>query len=208
MVNITKITEEYIRNRPFVKQAVKNNVINYSKLARLIAKEKNIDNFDAILIACRRYYQKIKKSSFSVPIIELLKGSKLSIRNKIVVVIIEPDVPSKTILGLQKDVDDKNEVMHVIKGVNAITLITTEDFLLKIERVFKHSILKISKDLVEIILKSSSKLESVPGVMGHIYSLFGENDINLIETISCWTDTIFVIKKEDLAKAMDLLSFN
>ena len=64
MQNITKITENYIRTHPAIKQSIKNNIINYSKLARLISKEKNIKNFDAILIACRRYYDKIKKSKF------------------------------------------------------------------------------------------------------------------------------------------------
>ncbi|MBI2129849.1 hypothetical protein HYU07_06455 [Candidatus Woesearchaeota archaeon] len=137
-----------------------------------------------------------------------MKGSKLSIRDKIVVVILEPDTSFKEILQLQKEVEEKNEIMHVIRGANAITLITTEDFLSDIERKFKHDILKVSKDLVEIMMKSSAKMESIPGVMGYIYSLFGENSINILETMSCWTDTIFTIRKEDLPKTMDILSFN
>ena len=42
----------------------------------------------------------------------------------------------------------------------------------------------------------------IPGVMGHICSILGENDVNIIETSSCWTDTIIVIKKEHLAKTI------
>lgn len=208
MANITKITEDYISSHPFIKQAIKNNLVNYSKLARLISKEKNIKNFDAILVACRRYYHKLKKSAYSPPIMDLLKGSKLSIRDKIVVVILEPDTSFREILQFQKEVEEKNEVMHAIRGANAITLITTEDFLSDIERKFKHNILKVSKDLVEIMMKSSARMESIPGVMGHIYSLFGENSINILETMSCWTDTIFTIRKEDLPKTMEILSFN
>jgi|TARA_B100002003_G_C14149383_1_gene552775 hypothetical protein len=208
MANITKITENYIKNHPSIKQSIKNNIINYSKLARKISKEKNIKSIDAILIACRRYNDKLKKTIHQLPLIELLKKSKLSIRNKIVVVILEPDISFKSILDIQKEVDEKNEIVRVIRGANGTTLITTEDFLDKIEKTFKQSILKTSKDLVEVMLKSSSRLESVPGVTGYIYSLFGEHDINILETISCWTDTILIIKNEDLPKAMDLLSFN
>src|SRR3989338_2397549 len=138
MANITKITEDYIKNSPFIKQALKNNLVNYSKLARLISKEKNIGNFDAILAACRRYYYRLKKSDYLPPVMDLLKGSKLSIRDKIIVVILEPDTFFKEILQLQKEVEDKNEIMHVIRGANAITLITTEDFLGDIERRFRH----------------------------------------------------------------------
>jgi len=208
MPNITKITENYIRNHPFINQSIKHNIINYSKLARTISKEKSIDNFDAILIACRRYYDKLKKSTQQTPIMELLKKSKLSIRNKIIVVILEPDTYFKNILNIQKEIDEQNEIMRVVRGANGITLITTEDFLDKVEKAFKHNILKISKDLVEVMLKSSTRLESVPGVTGYIYSLFGENDINILETISCWTDTILIIQKEDLSKSIELLSFN
>jgi hypothetical protein len=207
MVNITKETESYINNHPFIKQGIENNIINYSKLARMISKEKEINNFDAILVACRRYFDRLNRSKFSFPIMEVLKNSKLSIRSNIVVIILEPDIKFKTILELQKEIDSKNEIMHVVRGSNAITLITTDDFLKKIENTFKEDILKISKNLVEIVLKSSAKLEMIPGVMGHICSILGENDVNIIETSSCWTDTIIVIKKEHLAKTMELFDF-
>jgi aspartokinase len=206
-MNITKITEEFIRTHPFIKQSIKINVINYSKLARMISKEKNISNFDAILIACRRYFRKLDKSKNEANIIDILKGSKLSIRNKIVVVILEPDVNNNKILDLQKEIDEKNEIIHVVRGANATTLITTEDFLEEIKSKFKNEILKLSKNQVEIILKSSTTLESVPGVTAYIYSLFGDNNINIQETLSCWTDTIIIINKDDLAKTMDLLNF-
>jgi len=207
MVNITRMSEDFIKHLPFVKQALKSNLINYSKLARMISKEKQIDNFDAILIAIRRYSHKLQKSRFSLPVMKLLKGSKLSIRNKIVVIILEPDVTYQNIWQIEKEIEDKNETINIIRGANGITLVTTEDFLGKIEKIFKHSIIKISKGLVEIMIKTSSKVELTPGVMGYIYSLFGENNVNVLETMSCWTDTLFVIKEKDLAKTMGFLSF-
>lgn len=207
MKNITKSAEEYIKNHPFIRQALKNNIINYSKLARMISRERNINNFDAILIACRRYYQKIHKKSEIPSVINLLKGSKLSIRSNIAVVIIEPDASFRNILQLQKEIHDQNEIIHVIRGANAITLIVTEDFLYKIEKRFRNNIIKVNKNLIEIVMKSPVKLESLPGVMGHIYSLFSENDVNIIETLSCWTDTIIVINRDDLSKTMELLTF-
>ena len=98
--------------------------------------------------------------------------------------------------------------MRVVKGESGITLVITEDFLDKIEKKFKNNILKISNNLVEITIKSSERLENIPGVTAYIYSLFGENDINIQETLSCWTDTIIIINKGDLPKSMDLLNFD
>jgi hypothetical protein len=207
IMNITKTTEEYIRTHPHVKQSLKSNIVNYSKLSRLISKETGIKSTDAILVACRRYFRKLKEQQQNAPVMELLKGTKLSIRDKIVVVILEPDSSFESILALQREIKDKNETMHVVRGANAITLITTEDFLDAIKRRFGNSILKTTQNLVEIMMKSNTRLELIPGVMGYVYSLFGENNINIVETLSCWTDTILIIRKDDLAKTMGLLSF-
>jgi len=61
--------------------------------------------------------------------------------------------------------------------------------------------------LAEITLKSSEDLEKTPGVIAYLSTLLAENGINIIETMSTWTDTLFVIAEEDIAKVMELLRF-
>ncbi|MBI3026775.1 ACT domain-containing protein, partial [Candidatus Woesearchaeota archaeon] len=64
MPNITKLTENYILEHPSIKDCLKNGLINYSSLSRQIASDLNLNpknNFDAILIACRRFTGKLKK---------------------------------------------------------------------------------------------------------------------------------------------------
>jgi len=66
MANITKLTEQYIAEHPSVKDCLKKGLINYSSLTRKLCKDLNLDlkkNFDAILIACRRYHRKISKET-------------------------------------------------------------------------------------------------------------------------------------------------
>ena len=77
----------------------------------------------------------------------------------------------------------------------------------EIRRLFKNKILKENKQLAVIIIKSPKEIESTSGVISYLYSLFGEHGINITETMSCWTDTIFVIKEEDVGKAMGILRF-
>ncbi|MFH0978250.1 MAG: hypothetical protein V1837_03010 [Candidatus Woesearchaeota archaeon] len=207
MTNITRVTEAYINNHPTIRQAIRANLVNYSKLSRKILQETGMKSKDAVLIACRRYYNKTKGQAQSTDIISLLKGTKLSIRDKIAVVILEPDVKYQGLLNLQKEADESNETVHIMKGANAVTIIVTEDFLGLVKRIFGQNIIKVSTGLVEIMMKSPARLEQVPGVMAYIYTLFGENNVNIIETISCWTDTIMVIKKEELSKTMGFLNF-
>ena len=64
-----------------------------------------------------------------------------------------------------------------------------------------------NKNLAEITIKSPKEIETTPGTYAYLCSLFGENNINIIETLSCWTDTIFLVKEEDVGKVMGLLRF-
>jgi hypothetical protein len=64
MQSVTKMAEEYISNHPSIKDCLKNDLIKFSSLSRQIAEELDLNlkkNFDAILIACRRYQRKLKK---------------------------------------------------------------------------------------------------------------------------------------------------
>ena len=65
-MNTTEITEKYLREHPSIKDCLKNNIVNYSKLSRKIAKDLEIEketSIEAILIACRRYARKLKKET-------------------------------------------------------------------------------------------------------------------------------------------------
>jgi hypothetical protein len=205
-MSIQKAAEQYIRKRQFIQQALKCGIVNYSKLARLIRKETGINSVPAIQISCRRYAERLTGKP-SLDIVSLLKATRRSIRDKIAVVILEPGTKFETLVQLQKNATDLNEAMQITRGANAVTLIVTEDLLSSVKKRLSDRILKVHTGLVEITLKSSVKLESVPGVMGVLYSLFAENDVNILETASCWTDTIVVIRKEDLAKTMGFLDF-
>jgi len=209
MANITKLTEEYISTHPSVKDSLRKGLINYSSLTRLIAKELNLDkSFDAILMACRRYHKKLKKEPGSEKdIINLLKNSKLEVKNRIVAFVLEKDIYFSSLIDIEKEVKKSSSVMHILEGATAITVITEEEFYNKIKKLFKNKILKETKDLAEVILRCPSTLETVPGVMAYLYSLFGERGINITETMSTWTDTLFVIEEKDVAKVMEMLRF-
>ena len=210
-MNITKLAEGYIDRHPSVKDCVRKGLINYSALTRQMAQDLNIDikkNFDAILIACRRYFGKLKnEDNFEKKIIDLLKQSKLEVKNKIVVAVVEKDVYFDHLIDLHKEVKKKAEVFHIIEGSNTITLITVSEFLNYIKKVFKSKILKITENLAEVNLKSSEDLEQTPGVIAYLTTLLAGNGINIIETMSTWTDTLFVIDEKDIAKIMEVLKF-
>ena len=210
-MNITKLTESYILEHPSVKDCLKNNLINYSSLSRQIASDLNINlkkNFDAILIACRRFKRKMKKEEiFENKILKILKKSSIEIKNKIIAVVLERDIFFDNLINLEKEIRKRKEIFRVIEGISAITIITTENFLDLIKKYFKNKVILENRNLAEITIKSPEEIETTQGTYAYLCSLFGENNINIVETLSCYTDTIFLVKEEDVGKVMGLLRF-
>jgi len=210
-VNITKLTEEYIAEHPSIKDCLKKGLINYSSLTRKLCKDLDLDlkkNFDAILIACRRYHRKVSKEPvLENKIVRILKDSKLEVKNKIVVVLVEKDIYYDHLIELQKEIKKKAELFNIIEGSNTITIILSHEFLGIVEDLFKNKIIKVTRNLAEITLKSSEDLEKTPGVIAYLSTSLAENGINIIETMSTWTDTLFVVAEKDIAKVMELLRF-
>ena len=58
-----------------------------------------------------------------------------------------------------------------------------------------------------INLISPKEVETTIGVVAYLASLFAENDINIVELLSCWTDNIFIIKSSDIDKLINFLKF-
>ncbi len=206
-MNITKTVEKYISERPSVKDCLKRKLINYSSLSRQIGAELGIKKFDAILIACRRYSQKLKEDGNEKKVMEILRNSKIEIKNKIIAAVLEKGIYHNDLIGIEKEIKKKRETLHIIEGANAITIITSEEFLDTIKKLFKGEIIRISTKLAEIDVKSPREIEDIPGVVSQLYSLLGEKGINVVESMSCWTDTLLVINEKDIQRAVDALSF-
>ncbi|MCX6802231.1 MAG: hypothetical protein NT067_03900 [Candidatus Diapherotrites archaeon] len=207
-MNASKETEKFIEERPYVKAAVKKGLVNYSALARLIKSETGSKSSDdALIVAARRYVEKIKGcGADKKEILALLKKSRVEIKSRVNAAVFSSLVPLKVLLQSQKEAQDAGEPFHLIKGTSTFTVITSEEFFGGLSSL-KPFIVKSQKGLVEITLKSPKEIESVPGVVAFLYSLFAERGINIVETTSCWTDTIFVVSQKDLGKALELLEF-
>jgi aspartokinase len=138
---------------------------------------------------------------------EILRKSELEIKNRIVVAILKKGVPQRTILTLEDKIKDRQDIFYSIEGSTAITLITSHKHKDALESMIGNDIIKMSEDLAMITIKSPQELETTAGVTAYLYSLFGEHGINIKETMSCWTNTIFIISEEDISRAIAFLRF-
>ena len=209
MEKVTDIVRRYIFNHPSLRDCLIKNLINYSSLARKICEEENLEQFDAVLAACRRYAARFKNSSLNeIAISSLISKSKIRVRNKIIVAVIEKPRDFEKIHALRKLARKNRGDFNSIEGEDVVTLITNEEFLPDIKVAFKGRIKIVTEDLVQISMIFGRKIETTPGVTAFVYSLLAEKGINVREEMSCWTDILIVIDQKDMARALSVLDFS
>ncbi|MBN2067144.1 MAG: ACT domain-containing protein [Candidatus Diapherotrites archaeon] len=210
-MSIARKVGEYIAGHPSVKDCLKKGLINYSALSRAIIRENKLDSekdFDAVLVACRRYAEKKQIAEARESKIKaLLKKSSLEIKNRVCVAILSKGVSFSTLIELGDAITSEGGLFHLIQGASTFTLITDERFFPKIEKKLKARVIAERNGLVEILITAPRDIETTSGVTAFLYTLFGENGINILETMSSWTDTLFLIEEKDAARAMEILRF-
>lgn len=185
MGEIAKQVSSWINEHPYLLYGLKKDVINFSSLARIIQKELQIKNFDAVIVAIRRYQKNIDiLKSTGKEILDILKKSRLEIRTGVNVYI-------------TKDAKNVTKYDHIIKGSSATTIISSER--LDIETIKKK------ENMLEVKIINPPEIENTSGVVAFIYSALAEKGINIVETYSCYTDTIFIFEKSDLSKIVETL---
>ena len=111
------------------------------------------------------------------------------------------------LIELQKRIKNQEDIIYAIEGTKTYTIITSEKHQELVEKNFKKQIIKLTKNQAMIIMKNPQGVEETPGFTSYLYHRFGEYGVNILETMSCWKDTIFVISEEDIATTMKFLKF-
>ncbi|MBR9678737.1 MAG: hypothetical protein GON13_00530 [Nanoarchaeota archaeon] len=179
---IAEKVRKFLNGQSSVNDCLVKGLINYSGLARWIMKETGIKNFEAVMVACKRYTQDLKHVEVDKQVLKVVKNSKYNVRTGVFVYTV-------------KSFDGTAE--HVVKGESATTIVSLN----------KLNVNFISKkgNLVEITIISPKSIDSTPGVVNYFYSVFSQAGLNIVETFSCFTDTIIIIEKRDLVKCIELL---
>ena len=207
--SFAEIARAYIDTHPSIKDCVSKGLVSYSSLARLIMKDLKIDNEEALMIACRRYADRLSvPSDHEKDILKILRDSRLEMRTKICIITAKNDW---TVLhkmdNLFKDLWNENSIMQVVQSASAVTIIADRSLKNRItDTVGRFNVIKIREDLVEIAVKSPERIVNTSGVIAYLITNLSDAGINIEETVSCHTDTIFIVKESDMINAYSVLT--
>lgn len=209
MATTTELTEKYIREHASIKDCLKKGLINYSALSRLVAKEYELENKmsnEAILVAARRFKDKIKHKPIEDKVLSLFKNSNIEIKNNVVIFTLEKYVYPDSLIDIEKKIKKGKALFFSIEGAKTITLIVQKQSEGLIEGDFRKYILSKEENL-SLVTITSPGIERTPGAVYYISGLFFDNEINILEFMSCYDDTLIVIDSKDVDKAIRFLNF-
>ena len=187
--SVAKQVREAIQMRPSLLDALKMGIVNYSALARMLQVEIGQGSTEAVKAAVIRIAEELAKERDlqEEEVRSILKESKVRLQDKIAVLIspIKIDVP------------------------NLFTAYLTDSYVYIVDQTLLTGQLprqvQIMSNLVALVLLSPDRVETTPGFVAFITQLLGSRDINIIEFISCFTNTVIVLNTRDALKAFSLL---
>jgi aspartokinase len=189
IMTIAHDVRKHLRNKPYLLEALEKGIVNLSELSRQIQEELQIENMSAVKAALRRFSEELQKhkQKREEKVLQILKRSALAVYDRKAVVITTKEMSTET--GMKVDLLGK-----------VVYLLDRSDMPQRISALVKHD------NCTMIVIHSPKELEATPGVVAFLTTLLSEQNVNIIEFISCWTETIIVVEKKDSLKAYEVLS--
>ncbi|RLF03005.1 MAG: ACT domain-containing protein [Thermoprotei archaeon] len=210
--SITSIVREIIFTRPCILESIVNNYANYSALSRLLyddvskyLKKKDI-KLSTIKISLIRISEKLRgeRKNTEKIIKDVIANSSLTIIDGIDVITIR-HISLKQLQILLK-IFEKSRFYHFTQGIGQITIMTDYESYREILKIFSSdNILNVLENQSAVILTSPKNIIYTPGVIAYLSSLLSIRKINITQMISCHTDTIFVVSRNNALEVFKLL---
>lgn len=213
MQSLGKITEELINRSPFLREAMAENLINISSLARKLRPEiekisKKEANEGAIVMAIKRlppgfYHQlDLKIKNIMGEIGDILVRSNLTnftFENS--------DSLKEKQLELVNLLNNENDSFFAItRGITETTLIVNSSHIETIKKLFKNEkITSNTKNLASVTVKLPSINIELHGVYYYILKHLAWDGINITEIISTSNEFTTVVSQDDIDRAFSIL---
>lgn len=207
--SITNAVKEVVNNDLSFQDSLQRDYCNISALARIIkpqidqmlGKNTSVESIVTALKRSRRDYDIPER-----PIAAILAGSTVSVKTDVAKLSAAKSKKTieKVARSLTQNVDN---YISVSESIMSITLIFDDALLDDVRSMFsQHDILEVDDDLAAIIVHSPEEIIKTPGCAIAFYNQLARRHINIEDTVSCYTDTIMLVRMEQVGKAFNALT--
>jgi aspartokinase len=156
-------------------------------------------SIESIITALKR-----SKYDYNVPekpIASILAASTITVNTDVAKVSAKKS--KKTIAMVQS----AGNFISISESIMSITLAFDDLLLQDVKVMFSYDdILEIENGLAAIIIHSPEDIIKTPGCAIAFYNQLARRHINIEDTVSCYTDTIVLVKMEQVGKAFNALT--
>jgi 23S rRNA-/tRNA-specific pseudouridylate synthase len=194
-MNVAAKVREFVKNRPFISEALENNIVNMSELARIIEIELKTQSVPATKAAIRRYAVDLRKSrrKREEAVLRLLQASQLILLDNL------------SIIVTNKDLEIVNKLKIKLSDLHYVYLV--DKSLLKEARAkVKQNLCRVHEDCAALIVNSPEQMETTPGVVSYLTSLLSAQDVHSLAFASCYTETTIVVERRDAQTSYEIMS--
>ena len=207
--SITNAAKEVVNNDLSFQDSLQRDYCNISALARIIkpkidqmlGKNTSTESIVTALKRSRRDYDVPER-----PIALILAGSTVSVKTDVAKV--SAAKTRRTIEKVAKSLtQNADNYISVAESMMSITLVFDDVLLEDVKAMFNHDdILEIEDDLAAIIVHSPEDIIKTPGCAIAFYNQLSRRHINIEDTVSCYTDTIMLVRMDQVGKAFNALT--
>lgn len=212
MISISQAISRLVINTPFLEHALQQNLINLSALARQIKPQietitKKTVTQGAIIMALKRYSQQIQTN----PNIQNLNQqiNHLSVRSNLVeVTYANSTTLVQKIAQLYHQIENHPDTfLTITQGTHETTIISSNTLLPKIIQFFSQEAkLSTFENLSSISIKLNSQVVHTPGIHYQILKHLSWANINVIESVSTYTEFTVILENKYVDQAFSILN--
>ncbi len=207
-VPIARRVREYLDGHPPLGDALRSGVANHAAMARRIADELGLRQLDAVVAACRRYPKGRGEGYGEASVRRVLRKSRIESRSKVAAITVGLGTDVLHRLGdVVEELLDENLLCRVIQVSRGTVILVDEDSVARVTRQLREAnIVRIRRGLVEVAVTGPESIEETPGLLRLLAGVLATQEINIVEALSCYTDTIFLLDESDLSRAIATLT--
>lgn len=207
--SIARAVKEVIEGDVSIQDALQRRYGNVSAIARIISPkvESSVGhrvNIESLITSIKRVRGEYKPPSTQIS--QVIAESVVNVRTDVAKISLEKTKRSleavRRLLATYQE-----EFLQISESISAITLIFDQKLLEEVTEPFKEGdILEKEMDLAAIIIQSPENIVKTPGCAIAFYNQVSRRHVNIEDTVSCYTDTIMVVRMADVGRAFTALT--
>jgi aspartokinase len=205
----SSIAIRFIKSNPFLEDYLRQGLINYSALSRMILKKFPQASEAAIGMSLRRFSQRDKQhKKLEHAVLKIVSAARVKIENQVSVAIINKPSNYTPIEQFLQHARTRRLECTLIEGSEVITLIFSSQIASLAQELLNNYLVRIRSGFAKIVLTLDERIEETPGVVSFVYGQLSKAGINIYEEMSCWHDIMVVIHERDISRLFSTLVLN